>query len=126
MALLKNKLDLRPIRNTGLLEIGVKSDKPEEAANIANAVAEEYKARRAEQRAQLAEAGIQALEERKAEQDQKIASAKAEVDRLGREAKESAMKQADVVPPKAAAPVPVPQPEVQTADNVFSTFSLNV
>jgi len=34
--------------------------------------------------------------------------------------------QADLVAPKPAAPAPVPQPEVQTADNAFSTFSLNV
>ena len=57
--LLKQSLDLRPVKNTGLLEIGVKSDKPEEAARIANAVAEEYKARRLEQRTQLAKAGAE-------------------------------------------------------------------
>jgi len=34
--------------------------------------------------------------------------------------------QADALPPKPAAPPPVPQPEVQTAENAFSTFSLNV
>jgi Mg-chelatase subunit ChlD len=126
MALLKNKLDLRTEQNTSLIDIGVKSDKPEEAAEIANAVAEEYKAYRAEQRARLSKSGIQALEERRAEQDKKIASAKAEVERLGREAKESTGKQADLAPSKLAAPAPIPQPEVQTADSIFSTFSLNV
>jgi Mg-chelatase subunit ChlD len=30
------------------------------------------------------------------------------------------------VAPKPAVPAPIPQPEVQTADNAFSTFSLNV
>src|SRR5262249_20347578 len=29
-------------------------------------------------------------------------------------------------PPKSTAPAPIPQPEVQTRDNAFSTFSLNV
>jgi Mg-chelatase subunit ChlD len=81
-ALLKNKLDLRPVRNTSLLEIGVKSDKPEEAANIANAVAEEYKTRRTEQRAQLSKNGITALEERFAEQEQKVREAQKKVDDL--------------------------------------------
>jgi Mg-chelatase subunit ChlD len=33
---------------------------------------------------------------------------------------------ADVTPARPAAPPPVPQPEVQTRDNAFSTFSLNV
>jgi Mg-chelatase subunit ChlD len=32
----------------------------------------------------------------------------------------------DVAAPKPAAPAPIPQPEVQTSDNAFSTFSLNV
>ncbi|HOC56414.1 MAG TPA: von Willebrand factor type A domain-containing protein [Verrucomicrobiota bacterium] len=32
----------------------------------------------------------------------------------------------DAAAPKPLAPAPVPQPEVQTADNAFSTFSLNV
>jgi Mg-chelatase subunit ChlD len=34
--------------------------------------------------------------------------------------------QADVAPPQPAAPAAIPQPEVQTAENAFSTFSLNV
>ncbi|HEY5471777.1 MAG TPA: von Willebrand factor type A domain-containing protein, partial [Candidatus Limnocylindrales bacterium] len=33
---------------------------------------------------------------------------------------------ADVAPSKPAAPAAIPQPEVQTAENTFSTFSLNV
>ena len=123
----QTKLDLRPVqKNTSLMEIGVKSDQPEEAARIANAVAEEYKARRVEQRAQLSKGGIKALEERLAEQDQEDRERpKAEVERLSRAAK-AASKQADVAPPKPAAPAPIPQPEVQTSDNAFSTFSLNV
>jgi Mg-chelatase subunit ChlD len=40
--------------------------------------------------------------------------------------KASLTNQPDVAPPKPATPAPVPQPEVQTADNAFSTFSLNV
>ena len=34
--------------------------------------------------------------------------------------------QRDLVPTKPTPPAPIPQPEVQTADNAFSTFSLNV
>src|SRR6266436_2403516 len=40
MAVLKSRLDLRPVRNTELIEIRVFSERPEEAAKIANAIAE--------------------------------------------------------------------------------------
>jgi capsular polysaccharide biosynthesis protein len=42
IALLKNSIDLRVIRNTSLIEIRGYSDKPEEAARIANSVADAY------------------------------------------------------------------------------------
>jgi Mg-chelatase subunit ChlD len=43
-----------------------------------------------------------------------------------RNRKVSAASQSDVTPAKPAAPAPVPQPELSTSDNPFSTFSLNV
>jgi Mg-chelatase subunit ChlD len=49
-----------------------------------------------------------------------------EAQRLETQAKETGNKQADAVPSKPAAPAAIPQPEVQTAENAFSTFSLNV
>jgi Mg-chelatase subunit ChlD len=39
---------------------------------------------------------------------------------------QSAIRNPDATPPKPAVPPPVPQPEVQTRDNAYSTFSLNV
>src|SRR5436309_10730659 len=42
MALLKGRMDLRPVRNTSLIEIRVFSDRPDEAAKVANAVAKAY------------------------------------------------------------------------------------
>src|SRR5664279_1931543 len=36
IALLKGRIDLRPVRNTSLIEIRVYSEKPDEAAKIAN------------------------------------------------------------------------------------------
>ena len=132
-------------------QIGVKSDQPGEAAKIANAVAEEYKVHRAEQSAQLARGGIKALEERFGEQDQKVREAQKKVDDLraklgisdamasgngpsplmtvNRLPKLESLRtedKADVAAPKPAAPAAIPQPEVQTSDNAFSTFSLNV
>jgi capsular polysaccharide biosynthesis protein len=43
LALLKTRLDLRPVRNTSLIEIRVFSDQPAEAARLANAIAESYR-----------------------------------------------------------------------------------
>ena len=132
MALLKQKLDLQPVKNTSLINVGVKSDQPEEAAKIANAVAEAYKQNRMQQRKELAQGGIKAMEERFQEQEGKLKVAQANVDRLRRELKipdaaaAGKAPEQDVAPRKPAATAPVPQPEVPTAENTFSTFSLNV
>jgi len=42
IGLLRQCLDLRPVRNTGLVDIGVISEDPEEAAKMANTIAESY------------------------------------------------------------------------------------
>ena len=135
IALLKNKLDLRPVPNTSLVEIHARSDQPDEAAKIANAVAEAYKVQRQQERMKLASGGIKALEERYQEQQGKIREAQKEVDRLRAEL---AISEADAggsvprleadAPPvrKPSTNAPIPQPEVQTSENAFSTFSLNV
>ncbi|HWW02356.1 MAG TPA: von Willebrand factor type A domain-containing protein [Candidatus Acidoferrum sp.] len=123
LQLLKKKLDLRPVRNTSLVEIGVKDDKPEEAAHIANAIAEAYQAQRIEQRMQLGPSGTKALMEDSAKQEQKIRQATEELARLE---SQPASQQVDAAPPKPAPSIPVPQPEVQSRENAFSTFSLNV
>ena len=82
IALLKGRIDLRPVRNTSLIEIRVFSEKADEAAKIANAVAEAYKAHRLEQRTQLSKGGIKALEERFVEQEEKVKKAQQRVDKL--------------------------------------------
>jgi capsular exopolysaccharide synthesis family protein len=82
IALLKQRIDLRPVRNTSLIEIRVFSEKAEEAAKIANAIAEAYKAHRHEQRMQLSKGGIKALEERFTEQEEKVKKAQQLVDDL--------------------------------------------
>ena len=52
--------------------------------------------------------------------------AKKRVEELGRLGKESAAAQTDGALPRSPIPPPIPQPEIQTRDNAFSTFSLNV
>jgi capsular exopolysaccharide synthesis family protein len=80
--ILKNRIGLRFVRNTSLIEISYSSEKPEEAARIANAVAEAYKAHRLEQRMQLSKGGITALQERFDDQEAKIKRAQTNVDEL--------------------------------------------
>src|SRR5215472_12139866 len=82
MELLKGRLALRPVRNTSLIEITVYSDKPDDAARLANKIAEGYKKHRVERRRDLTLGGIRALEQRLEEQDQKVREAQANVERL--------------------------------------------
>jgi polysaccharide biosynthesis transport protein len=85
ISLLKNRLDLRPVRNTSLIEIRVFSEKPDEAADIANKIAEVYRKHRQDQRNALSRGGITALEERFQAQEEKVRAAQTNVDRLRRE-----------------------------------------
>ena len=82
MALLKSKMDLRQVRNTSLIDIQVFSEKPEQAARIANALSEAYQAHRLEERMRLTRGGIEALEKRWEEQERKVREAETNVDRL--------------------------------------------
>jgi beta-lactamase regulating signal transducer with metallopeptidase domain len=82
IALLRSKLEFRPVRNTSLIEIRVSSDKPEEAAKIANAIAEAYKALRHQQFTQSRQEGIKAPEDRLQEEEEKVKKAQQQVDRL--------------------------------------------
>jgi len=84
-SLLKNRLDLRPVRNTSLIEIRVFSEKPDEAAKIANEVATVYKKHRVDQRKEMSQGGIRALEERFLAQEEKVYVAQTNVDYLRKE-----------------------------------------
>jgi capsular polysaccharide biosynthesis protein len=53
MALLKARIDLRPVRGTDLIQIRAFSDQPAEAALLANAVADSYRAYRSQSRVEL-------------------------------------------------------------------------
>ena len=85
ITLLKGRIDLRPVRNTSLIEIRVYSEKADEAAKIANSVAESYKTHRLAQRTLLSRGGIKALEERFLEQQEKVKKAQQRVDKLREE-----------------------------------------
>ncbi|MCY2924803.1 MAG: capsular biosynthesis protein, partial [Planctomycetota bacterium] len=82
ISLLKQRIDLRPVRNTSIIEIRVYSEKADEASKIANAVAEAYRTHRLDQRKLLSTGGITVLETRFAEQEAKVKAAQAKVDDL--------------------------------------------
>jgi len=77
--LLKRRIDLRPVRNTSLIEIRVYSEKADEAARLANAIAEVYREHRQEQRRQLSLGGIKALEQGHEQNKAKIQAVQAEI-----------------------------------------------
>jgi Mg-chelatase subunit ChlD/anti-sigma factor RsiW len=120
-ARLRKMVDVQLVRGSSLIEVKVKSDRGDEAARIANAVVESYREIRQEQKADASNRGIQALEAELEKQDKIIAEEKAQLEKL--------KQAAGGEPPVAAKPISsgtVPQPEVATSENNFSTFSLNV
>ncbi len=83
--MLRARLHLRPVRNTSLVEICVFGDKPTEAAEIANAVAAEYRTYRLEQRRQVSLGGVEILEQRFKKQEKEIEEQEKKVSRLREE-----------------------------------------
>ena len=83
--LIKSIVDLRPERNTSLIAIRVSSDKPTEAAQIANTIAIEYQKYRLEQRSQMSVRGIKTLQDQFAEQERDVVALQKELDEMRRE-----------------------------------------
>ncbi len=82
MALFKRQIDLRPVRNTSLIEIRVFSDNPDDAAVYANEIAKTYQAYRLEQRRKFGMEGIKSLEDTFNEYEAKVRAAQKKVDDL--------------------------------------------
>jgi polysaccharide biosynthesis transport protein len=82
MAVLKKQIDLRPVRNTSLIEIRVFSEQPEEASKIANKIAQTYSEHRLEERRKFGREGIKSLEDTFTEQENKVRAAQDKVDKL--------------------------------------------
>ena len=83
--LLKRQVDLRPTRNTSLIEIRVFSQDKEEAARIANEIATVYRDYRLDERKKQTSGGIDALKLQFDEREQKLRQKQEEVDRLRQE-----------------------------------------
>lgn len=75
-------LDLRPVRNTSLIEIRFYSEDPNEAARVANEVAAVYREYRLTQQNEQTLSGIKALEKKYEDQSAKVREAQAKVDQL--------------------------------------------
>ncbi|MGB8352747.1 MAG: polysaccharide biosynthesis tyrosine autokinase [Chthoniobacteraceae bacterium] len=75
-------LDVKEVRNTNLLEIGVFSTDPQEAANIANTIAVQYRKRRIEDNEKMFNLNLSELKEEVEKQRQKVELAHAEVIKL--------------------------------------------
>ena len=89
IALIKHFIDLRPVRNTSLIEIRFFSDKPEEAADLANAMADVYKAYRLSRSTEKMVSGLKVFNKQMEEKDKELHDAQLEVDRLRAELKVS-------------------------------------
>lgn len=85
MSLLLKAIQLTPVRNTSLIEIKVYSEDKDEAARIANSVADKYREYRLTQRQQLSMGGIDALQKRFEEQAAKMKEKNSEIERLRQE-----------------------------------------
>lgn len=128
LARLRRRIELKAKPNSTFIDISVKDGDPKEAAAIANAVAEGYLEWRLTQTREASETGIKALAQRFAENQKKIEAAQRELAALkGSGQPTNASQRIDApLPRPPATNAPIPQPEVQTGDNPFSTFSLNV
>jgi uncharacterized protein involved in exopolysaccharide biosynthesis len=82
LALLKGRLDLRPVRGTSLIEIRAFSENPDEAANIANAIAEAYHEYRWERCSYSPDNGIKTLRDVFEDQEKSIREIQKQVDQL--------------------------------------------
>ena len=80
--MIKGRLDLRNIRNTKFIEIKAYSDSAEEAAKLANQVAESYRDYRSQEYEELKHGGINSLTAQLQEQDQRITVLQSNVDYL--------------------------------------------
>ncbi len=85
IAMLRRRLSFAVIRNTSLLELRASSEDPQQAAELANAVALAYRDYRIESARQPSLAGIHSLEDRFKEQDKKARDKQTEVESLRRQ-----------------------------------------
>jgi len=87
MEFLKRRMSLSPVRNTKLIGITVFGEDKNEAARLANAIAEAYRDYRLDARKQQTKGGIKVLEEQFQAEEQQIQTVQSNVDILRQEFK---------------------------------------
>jgi capsular exopolysaccharide synthesis family protein len=87
MEFLKKRMSLNPVRNTKLIGITVYDEDKNEAARLANAIAEAYREYRRDIRKQQTLGGIKVLEDQFQTEEQKIQTVQSNVDILRKELK---------------------------------------
>ncbi len=87
MEFLKRRMVLSPVRNTKLIGITVFSENKDDAARLANAIAETYRDYRLDVRKQQTKGGIRVLEEQFQAEEQQIQTVQSNVDVLRQELK---------------------------------------
>lgn len=85
MRFIRGRIDLSPVRNTSLIKIRAFSDNSDEAAQLANALAEAYEEHRLEKGRKQTSGGIEALKAQFEEQEQKVKEAQKKVNDLRKE-----------------------------------------
>jgi len=85
MEFLKKRMSLMPVRNTKLIGITVYSEDKNDAAHLANAIAETYRDYRLHLRRQLSQNGIKVLEDRFRSDREQIQAMQTNVDTLRKE-----------------------------------------
>ncbi|HWD93001.1 MAG TPA: polysaccharide biosynthesis tyrosine autokinase [Verrucomicrobiae bacterium] len=113
--MIKGRLDLQPVRNTKFIEIKAYSDTAQEAADLANQVAESYQQYRSEDYEDLKNHGIKSLRQQLDDEDKKVAAAQSKVDKL----------RVDLKINDAMANAPSPD-SLMTADRLKELASLRV
>jgi len=83
----KNYLEVRPFRNTKLIEVVCQSEKPEEAALYANSITESYEAYRQNEITGRSDSGLKALDAEVEKQKNLVSEAAAKIEKLRRDLK---------------------------------------
>ncbi len=83
--MLRSMVDVREVRNTSLLQITVQSTDPQEAADLANTISQEYQRKRIEEQQKMLSRALYSLEEEVDKQRKKVEEATASMNRLRQE-----------------------------------------
>jgi capsular exopolysaccharide synthesis family protein len=79
---LRGMINVREVRNTNLLQIGVESTDPQEASDLANSIAQEYQKKRIEEQQKIIARSLATLEDEVSKQRTKVQQANEEMSRI--------------------------------------------